>query len=160
MISAIESFEPSQEKRGTTMALFYLIRCHYLVFFGLVLATIFNGLALSQDGHSGVTKARHHEIELHQISDGIYRGIVKFEDVWTIEVDVIIADCQITGIELANGDISVLHKSEILIERVLRAQSVEIDAVSGATASSLILLTAIRDALQKGLIQGTKKSCK
>jgi uncharacterized protein with FMN-binding domain len=142
------------------MALFYLIRCHCLVFLGLVLATIFSGLAFAQDGHSGVTKICHHEFDLRQIPDGIYRGIVNFEDVWTIEVDVTIADCQIEGIELANEDRSVLHKSEILIEKVLRAQCVEIDAVSGATASSLILLTAIRDALQKGLIQGKGKSSK
>jgi uncharacterized protein with FMN-binding domain len=142
------------------MALFYLIRCHYLSFLGLALTTIFNGFAFAQGANSGVTKIRHHEIDLCQISDGIYRGIVNFEDVWTVEVDVTIADCQIKGIELANEDLSVLHKSEILIERVLRAQSVEIDAVSGATASSLILLSAIRDALQKGAIKRKENSWK
>ena len=142
------------------MAPFYLIRCHYLSFLGLALATIFNGSAFAQDDYSGVTNMRRHEIDLCQISDGIYRGIVKFEDVWTVEVDVTIADCQIKGIELANEDISVLHKSEIMIERVLRAQSVEIDAVSGATASSLILLSAIKDALHKGVRQGKKKISK
>jgi uncharacterized protein with FMN-binding domain len=62
---------------------------------------------------------------------------------------VTIKDQQISGIEVDSEDLAFLKKPAELIEKVVQAQSVEVDAVSGASASGMILLRAIKDALQK-----------
>ncbi len=56
---------------------------------------------------------------------------------------------QISRIEVDSEDLAFLKKPVELIERVIQARSVEVDAVTGASASSMILLRAIKDALQK-----------
>jgi uncharacterized protein with FMN-binding domain len=128
-----------------------LRRSSLLVIFGFALATLLFRPALAQDARSGDDSKGRDKIDLSRIPDGTYRGEMSFEDGWTLEVDVTVKGYQITRIEVDEDDLEFLQKPEVLIDRVLHAQSVEVDAVSGATASTTILLSVIRGALQKAV---------
>ena len=103
----------------------------------------------AQEKHSGVTAAPAEKVDLTDVPDGTYRGEFNLKDELIYDVYVTIEAHQISRIEVDSEDLAFLQKPAELIERVIQAQSVEVDAVSGASASSMILLLAIKDALQK-----------
>jgi uncharacterized protein with FMN-binding domain len=103
----------------------------------------------AQDEHSGVTAAPAEKVDLTDVPDGTYRGEFNLKDELIYDVYVTIEAQQISRIEVDSEDLAFLKKPAELIERVIQAQSVEVDAVTGASASSMILLRAIKDALQK-----------
>jgi len=89
-------------------------------------------------------------IDLQNVKDGDYSGaydavIVK------AEVLVKVRDHRITDIELIRHDNGRGKPAEVLIDTVLTKQSVMVDAISGATSSSMVILEAIQSALKKGL---------
>ncbi|MDD5230851.1 MAG: FMN-binding protein [Candidatus Marinimicrobia bacterium] len=89
-------------------------------------------------------------IDLQQIRDGDYSGeydavIVK------AEVLVKVRDHRITAIDLVRHDNGRGKAAEVLIDTVLARQSVVVDAISGATSSSMVILEAIESALKKGM---------
>ncbi|MFA4922344.1 MAG: FMN-binding protein, partial [Candidatus Neomarinimicrobiota bacterium] len=89
-------------------------------------------------------------IDLQQVRDGDYSGeydavIVK------AEVLVKVRDHRITAIDLVRHDNGRGKAAEVLIDTVLARQSVVVDAISGATSSSMVILEAIESALKKGM---------
>ncbi|QTX33854.1 FMN-binding protein [Aminithiophilus ramosus] len=55
----------------------------------------------------------------------------------------------VTAIDLLRHENGRGEKAEIVVDRVLAAQSLRVDAVSGATGSSKVILKAIERALKK-----------
>ena len=110
------------------------------------------GYTAAQEEHSGVTAAPVEKVDLAGVPDGTYRGEFNLKDELIYDVYVTIEAQQIGRIEVDSEDLAFLEKPGVLIERVIQAQSVEVDAVTGASASSMILLHAIKDALQKATL--------
>jgi uncharacterized protein with FMN-binding domain len=80
--------------------------------------------------------------------DGKYRGTVEGEDDLTYEVEVTVKDHQIQNIDILNiDDNEYAEKAKAVVTRVLKSQSTDVDAVTGATMSSEALLDAIEKAL-------------
>ena len=111
--------------------------------------TSISGYTAAQEEHSGVTAAPAEKVDLTDVPDGTYRGEFNLKDELIYDVYVTIEAQQISRIEVDSEDLAFVKKPAELFERVIQAQSVEVDAVSGASASSMILLRAIKDALQK-----------
>lgn len=87
------------------------------------------------------------EVDLSSISDGIYIGDYSYGG-FTYEVEVKVKDHKIENIKvLKNRNTSHAKKAEGVIEKILQAQSLKVDAVSGATTTSKALLKAIENAL-------------
>ncbi|MCD6327500.1 FMN-binding protein [bacterium] len=87
-------------------------------------------------------------VDLSSVADGVYRGAYK-SDGFQWEVKVRVKDHKIFGIEILKereGD-SHDEKARDMIGRVVVEQSLQVDAVSGATKSSKALLKAIENAL-------------
>lgn len=83
------------------------------------------------------------------LADGIYRGSSRYWPV-KVEVDVTIADDTITDIQLARHRRGWGKKAEApTIERIIQEQSTDVDAVTGATGSSVAIMNAVEDALNK-----------
>jgi uncharacterized protein with FMN-binding domain len=57
----------------------------------------------------------------------------------------------ITGIEILRHDCGKGRPAEAIVGRVLAAQSLAVDTVSGATGSSKVILRAVQDALEKAV---------
>lgn len=87
------------------------------------------------------------DVDLSAIPDGTYEGK---HDVFpiSVQVEVTVKGNKITEINLikhVNGQGSA---AEAIPEKVIKSQSLQIDAISGATLSSKVILLAIEDALK------------
>ena len=61
---------------------------------------------------------------------------------------------RIYGIEILKHACGKGKPAEAIVERVIASQSLAVDAVSGATGSSKVILRAIQDALEKAIAAG------
>lgn len=92
-------------------------------------------------------------IDLTQIQDGIYVG--NAEVLWiAADVKVIVKAHKIESVDLIRHKNERGSGAEVIPERVVEAQSLQVDTVSGATNSSKVILKAIENALKNGLQQG------
>ncbi len=92
------------------------------------------------------------------ISDGVYVG--------EYDVNFIYAKVEVTVLNGTLTDIAILeHKNErgqsaeIVIDRILTEQKIDVDAVSGATNSSIVLKKAVENALSGVLGTSFSRFC-
>ena len=88
------------------------------------------------------------DVDLAAAEDGIYIGSYSAFPV-SAEVRVTIKNHIIIDIELLKHDNGQGQGAEIIPEKVIEAQSLKVDSVSGATYSSKVILKAIQDAILK-----------
>ena len=87
------------------------------------------------------------EINLAVIKDGSYRGEFTYGS-FTYIVVVKVLGNHIADINVVqNRDSSYAKMAEDVMKKVLQAQSLQVDAVSGATTTSKALLKAVENAL-------------
>lgn len=87
-------------------------------------------------------------IDLSNIEDGIYSGSYKVFPV-AAEVKVTVSNHMITKIELVKHQNGQGSSAETIPDKVVEAQTLEIDIVTGATYSSKVILKAIENALDR-----------
>jgi uncharacterized protein with FMN-binding domain len=91
------------------------------------------------------------EVDISKVPDGTYvGGWLDYGDV-PVVVEVAVKKGRIEGIKIieSKGD-QYVQDAGAIIEDVIEAQSVKLDAVTGATITSDAILRAIEDALRKG----------
>ncbi|MDR1470864.1 MAG: FMN-binding protein [Spirochaetaceae bacterium] len=88
--------------------------------------------------------------DLTPIADGVYRGNYDLSGTPVkVTLDVIIQGRKIIKIEIVEHSGSPIgKKAEKITDRIIEYQDLDIDAVSGATASSKAILKAVENALQ------------
>jgi len=93
-------------------------------------------------------------VEAARLNDGVYEGSAKWFPVK--------ATVQVTIKEKRVADVRVLHhrtswkgkKPQLLIpKRILASQSTQVDGVSGATVSSVVLMSAAQEAIEKAYVK-------
>jgi len=89
------------------------------------------------------------DADISSVADGTYTGSYNAFPV-TAEVSVTVKDHIITDIELISHGHGPDHGADAITGEVIKAQSLDVSAVSGATMSSKVVLLAIEDALEKG----------
>jgi len=100
--------------------------------------------------HRRVDAIKIENIDLQKVRDGDYSG--EYDAILVkVEVLVKVRDHLITEIELVRHNNGRGKPAEAVIDTVVARQSIAVDAVSGATSSSKVILEAIQLALQKGL---------
>lgn len=92
------------------------------------------------------------EVNLAKVSDGTYKGSF---DALMIEADtsVTVKNHKIVDIKLLHHKNERGKPAEVIPMRVVKAQSLKVDTVSGATNSSKVILMSIQNALEKGSIK-------
>lgn len=89
-------------------------------------------------------------VDLSKVEDGNYTG--SYEVLWVAaEVKVNVKNHKIEGIELVRHKNGKGASAEIIPNKVVEAQSLAVDIVSGATSSSKVILKAIENALSSTL---------
>jgi uncharacterized protein with FMN-binding domain len=88
--------------------------------------------------------------DLTALNDGIYRGTHDLSGTPVkVTLDVNLQNHRIINIEIIQHLRSPIGKrAENIIEQIIEKQSLDIDAVSGATASSKAILKAVENAFQ------------
>jgi len=98
-----------------------------------------------------VRKMPIHDVELAKVKNGTYHGEFTYGN-FTYQVEVVVDEHQIQRISILKNRSEDEHakKAEDIVDRVLKAQSLKIDVVTGATTTSKALLKAIETALTTG----------
>ncbi|MDD2428276.1 MAG: FMN-binding protein [Eubacteriales bacterium] len=86
------------------------------------------------------------QIDLVSVENGVYAGSFSVFPV-SVEVSVTVEDHMITDIDLVKHSNGQGKAAEVIPAKVVQAQSLAVDAVSGATYSSRVILKAIENAL-------------
>lgn len=84
---------------------------------------------------------------LSDIQDGDYIGEYSITPVH-VKVEVSVSDHQITNIAILQHDNGLGSKAESIVNDVVKEQSLDVDAVSGATVSSKCILKAVENAIE------------
>ncbi len=90
------------------------------------------------------------DINLKDIRDGDYYGECLLE-LTTAKVNVEVKDGIIKNIELVQHNHGPGYGADEMIKRIIDSQSLDVDAVTGATKSSIVMKKAIENALEKGI---------
>ncbi len=85
--------------------------------------------------------------DLANISDGIYVGEYSVTPV-RVKVEVFVTEHKITDIKIIEHENGLGSKAEKIVNDVISEQSLEVDAVSGATVSSKCILKAVENAIE------------
>lgn len=113
------------------------------------MAVVFLIAALSASLVScGTIEVELNGIELSKAEDGSWKGIHEAFPV-SAEVLVHIMNHSIRDIEIIRHDNGRGSAAESIVDSVIAAQDTRVDAVSGATSSSNVILKAIEQAVEK-----------
>lgn len=83
-----------------------------------------------------------------EIPDGTYTGEYSIPPVRVI-LQVSVKEHRLTHIKIIEHEHGLGGRAETITDQILDSQSLEIDAVSGATVSSKCILKAVEDALKR-----------
>jgi len=108
---------------------------------------LFKGIASINQNLGKLTQMKIEDIDVSKISDGIYEGSYEVFPV-SVEVAVTINTHQIVKIDLIKHDNGKGSAAEVIPDEVVKAGSLHVDVVSGATFSSKVILKAIENALK------------
>jgi uncharacterized protein with FMN-binding domain len=86
------------------------------------------------------------DVDLTEVEDGVYNGSYNAFPIMVV-VKVTVSNHNITEIELVKHMNGQGTPAEVITNKVIEAQSLQVDIVSGATYSSKVILKAIENAL-------------
>jgi uncharacterized protein with FMN-binding domain len=90
------------------------------------------------------------QFSITDVQNGTYEGSYDL-DLVKASIRVTVHDKKISDIRLLQHKTDKGKKAEVILNEVMNRQSLQVDMVTGATASSKTILLAIADALRKGL---------
>jgi uncharacterized protein with FMN-binding domain len=89
------------------------------------------------------------DVPISTVRDGTYEGELATMLV-TAKVQATVASGRLESVKVLKHRHGPGHGADAIIDRVIAAQSLKVDAISGATASSKVMLKALQSALEKG----------
>lgn len=101
----------------------------------------------TKDNLEQLTMIEIEEIDISDKSDGTYTGTYTVFPI-TVVVSVEIIDHKIIDIDILKHTQGKGEAANIIIDDVLENQSIQVDAIAGATYSSKVILLAIQIALK------------
>ena len=94
-----------------------------------------------------ISTISYEQLDLSNKENGVYIGEFKLP-LKSARVSVVVKNGRLKTIDLLEHSHGPGFSGEGVIKRVLEEQSLEVDAVSGATKSSITILKAIENAIQ------------
>ena len=98
---------------------------------------------------SYLTEYTFKKLSLTSINDGTYQGTCKAFLI-KATTEITIKNHHITSVEITDQKCGFGHEANEITARIIKKQSLDVDAISGATGSSKCLLIACEKALLKG----------
>lgn len=86
------------------------------------------------------------DVNLSNIKDGTYEGSYDAFPI-SVVVEVTVQNNEMTKIDLIKHFNGQGEPAEVITDKVVQMQSLQVDAISGATYSSKVILLAIQEAL-------------
>ena len=91
-------------------------------------------------------KVKINEVPISQVADGKYVGEAQIKPV-SAKVNVQVENGKITNIEIKDHMTGLGKNGEKIIDQIINKQSLDVDAISGATQSSVTITKAVENAL-------------
>ena len=108
---------------------------------------VYNHLLLSERRRLPIASA-----DFRKLRDGKHLGVARFEFPYAVELEV--RSGRLVAARMrANRDSEYARFAEQVLERVVQAQSLQVDAVSGATTTSVAILKAAEAAVRAGVVR-------
>lgn len=89
-------------------------------------------------------------IDFTTIDDGVYQGEYYYQDEIGATLRVTVLNGEVTAIEIVEHLYGTGKDAELIIDDVITEQSLQVDTITGATSSSILMLKAIENALIGG----------
>ena len=88
------------------------------------------------------------DVDLSQIDDGYYEGSYNVFPI-AVEVNVHVKNHEIIDIKITKHTNGQGGPAEKITEYIMKSQSLDVDAISGATYSSKVIIKALENALEQ-----------
>ena len=102
------------------------------------------------DYKQAVKETTFDEINISDVSDGVYIGEYDVNFIY-VNVEVTVQNGEITDIIILEHRHEHGKAAETVINEIVDEQRIDVDAVSGATNSSIVIKKAVENALKSGL---------
>lgn len=126
---------------------FLLSTAILLTLIGLIVTAVY--LKRVADYKKAVRETTFGIIDISQIPDGAYVGVYDVDLVY-VKVEVTVRDGAVTDIDILEHKNGRGRPAEIVADRIVGEQRIDVDAVAGATNSSTVIKKAVENALSKG----------
>jgi len=117
----------------------------------LLIIGIITGIIIARNATKNLDllgKMEIEEINITLMEDGTYYGEYKVFPV-SAKVEVVVRNGLLAEVNLLEHNHGKGEKAEIIPQKVMDSQSLKVDAITGATYSSKVILKAIENALTK-----------
>ena len=119
-----------------------------LLLIGLVWGIIY--LKSVSDYKQAVKETTFEDINISDIPDGVYIGEYDVNFIYA-RVEVTVQNGEITNINILEHRHERGKTAEVITDRIVDEQKIDVDAISGATNSSTVIKKAVENALKNGL---------
>jgi uncharacterized protein with FMN-binding domain len=92
----------------------------------------------------------YQDVDMTMVEDGSYTGECETMLI-KVTVEVTVADHKITDIKITRHDNGKGKPAEAIVNDIKEQNRIDVDAISGATHSSKVIKSAIRNALLQGI---------
>ncbi len=89
-------------------------------------------------------------IDMSKLKDGVYEGHSELGPV-IVNVKVTVEKGKIIGVEILEHQNGLGQAANVIVEDMVKQNTYDVDAVTGATVSSEVIMNAVNNALQKGI---------
>ena len=89
-------------------------------------------------------------IDMSKLKDGVYEGHSELGPV-IVNVKVTVEKGKIIGVEILEHQNGLGQAANVIVEDMVEQNTYDVDAVTGATVSSEVIMNAVNNALQKGI---------
>jgi len=124
----------------------------YRWFFGSMVILILIGVSvfgyLSWNSKNDLKHLTISTIDFTQLNDGVYSGSYTLFPV-SVSVTVSVSDHCVTAINITKHSNGRGKPAEVIIDRILADQTLQVDTITNATYSSNVILKAVEQALIK-----------
>lgn len=131
-----------QPKKKTAMAAAILLFLIVLVFAAVYLKSV-------ADYKKAVKETTFSGVDISDMPDGTYIGEYDVDFIYA-KVEVKVQNGTVTDIEILEHKNGRGKSAEIITDRIIEEQRIDVDAVSGATNSSIVIEKAVENALKAG----------
>ncbi len=118
-----------------------------IVLLGIIILAVY--LKSVADYKRAVSEISIENICISDVSDGVYIGECDVDFIYA-KVEVTVHSGKITEVKILEHKNGRGQAAETIIEKIISAQEIDVDAISGATNSSTVLKKAVENALKTG----------
>jgi uncharacterized protein with FMN-binding domain len=120
------------------------------IIIGIIITCICVGISIVmnniQNNLNELSNISIENIDISKVSNGIYDGKYKVFPI-SVKVRVTVFDHRITKIDITEHQNGKGSSAEVITNRVIENQTLNVDTIAGATYSSKVILKSIEDAL-------------